>query len=915
MVDYLAVSASAGSGKTFKLSVRVVSLILSGASINTILALTFTNKAADEMKSKIVDLFLNLETEKKEAELKAIMDMFGWSKSEVIAKRDEIKDDFLKENLKISTIDSFFSTIVKSFSLNLGINPDFEVVNDIEFKILVRKQFLKDLNKSQIEQLANFVSQSDYAKLENTFELIESLYEKSDDFKYQSGVSFPSCEDINQTLSKINSFFAKKGLGTRGLNTLKPGTPSDIAQRGFIQKNSFEYWDYKNKFEPFIDEELQILKEQLRKYFIALESYNLSNLNSLLEIYSNSRKKVTIKENKLTFFDIAKYAYELLSKDEFKELLYFRLDAKITHLLIDEFQDTSVLQYKILKPLIDEIVSGFGQNGKGSFFYVGDPKQSIYRFRGGVKELFGSLKNAYPQIKEESLDTNFRSDGVIVDFINSLFASRDTFNYTPQLTSKSHIDKGFVEVISANQNVASLAALKAKEMIDRGAMPSSIAILCWKNADIDTLKDELDKLGIKSGGVGGELLFDTPFVRAILECIKFYITQEEIYALNVKALLGKDLKFSDFSLNLHKNVALNVIDVANFLNISLDEISSFVLASKKYENIVELAFANDETKSGQTLKSGVTLMTIHKSKGLQFDHLIVCDRMSGDSNKSDKIMQEFDSNSFKWEFAYKISGRENVDKEYQKLLQKSKTLDEDENLNKIYVALTRAVHSLIVVKNEILVEGKKINPTFFSVIGEKEPFFYIENLKLGNFEVEKVETVPKKTPKPINLVKVDLQKVDSSDKEVGDKDLISYGVALHYTLERMINFSKEALNLAIIKSKNRYGKFLSNDKFDSIKSRVLHLLNDNKFREILENGKIYKELPIKLESSLRFIDLLVIKDSEIIIVDYKTGVSYKNSHKAQVLEYKKTIMPSFVDQNIRCMICYILEDEISIKEV
>lgn len=102
-------------------------------------------------------------------------------------------------------------------------------------------------------------------------------------------------------------------------------------------------------------------------------------------------------------------------------MLYFRLDGRINHLLIDEFQDTNVIQYEIILPIINEIVSGYGQNGLGSFFYVGDTKQSIYKFRGGKKELFDKLGDDFSQIDIENLPSNYRSLKALVKFNNAIF--------------------------------------------------------------------------------------------------------------------------------------------------------------------------------------------------------------------------------------------------------------------------------------------------------------------------------------------------------------------------------------------------------------------------------------------------------------------------------------------------------------
>lgn len=114
-------------------------------------------------------------------------------------------------------------------------------------------------------------------------------------------------------------------------------------------------------------------------------------------------------DSELSFSDVTYLVYEILKLlGDDSEFLYFRLDAQIEHILLDEFQDTSILQYEILKPLIDEITSGEGIFENGSFFFVGDVKQSIYRFRGGVSALFQSVAEENSTHVEKLL-TNYRS--------------------------------------------------------------------------------------------------------------------------------------------------------------------------------------------------------------------------------------------------------------------------------------------------------------------------------------------------------------------------------------------------------------------------------------------------------------------------------------------------------------------------
>ncbi|NLY04360.1 MAG: hypothetical protein GXZ15_05965, partial [Campylobacter sp.] len=384
--------------------------------------------------------------------------------------------------------------------------------------------------------------------------------------------------------------------------------------------------------------------------------------------------------------------------------------------------------------------------------------------------------------------------------------------------------------------------------------------------------------------------------------------------------IDKELKSSDYKLNFYKSVDESIIDIAKFLDISLDKISEFIEVARGYDNLVSLAFSKDDTKSGNSDSDGVALLTIHASKGLEFGHLIVCDRIGGDKNNVDKFLQEFDHINFRWLFALKVKGRENVDKDYASLVDRSKELDEDENLNKIYVALTRAVHSLIVVKNALSPHIQNKNPTYFALKEEKgeivEPFFYIKNCTFGEFKVEKKEKICKKESKKITLIDIAKQDIKAiSSNEIGDKSSINFGLAFHYTLENLSKFNEEGLNLALIKSKNRYAKFLSDEQFKSIKDRILMLLNDIKFKSILNGSEIYKEVPFKIDGNLRYIDLLALKNNGIYIIDYKTGSSFMDKHKAQVLEYKEAFKKLFPTKNINATIFYALEREISAVEV
>ncbi len=185
------------------------------------------------------------------------------------------------------------------------------------------------------------------------------------------------------------------------------------------------------------------LKEELKIYYKIRAGFSLSRLFELYNLYRNYKFKFNRTKNYLHFDDISNLTYELLNSKIDKEFLYFRLDSKFSHILIDEFQDTSLIQYKILQPLIEEILAG-NENKFKTFFYVGDTKQSIYRFRGGKRELFDYVLKTNKSIDVEVLNTNYRSCKNIVNYVNESFNKLTRYEYHDQFAIK---EGGYVEVI------------------------------------------------------------------------------------------------------------------------------------------------------------------------------------------------------------------------------------------------------------------------------------------------------------------------------------------------------------------------------------------------------------------------------------------------------------------------------------
>ena len=969
---YEALSASAGSGKTFALTIRYLVLIFKGVMPNKILALTFTRKAAAEMENRIIETFLGLKKyspntpskeRKFEAEKEELLNILNLSEDELIKKRDDLKERLLNSDIKISTFDSFFSTILKSFALNFGINPNYEIENnDASLRQIIDKEFIKKIAKNQIflDEISSFIvntKSSSYVFLnslnelsseigkvkidgldtanENLENLKKNINEKEVEFKRIKSQITKYCDDIINNASPKGSTKTALKEHNSTINQAKKlknqiNNIYEVIGSNLIQKETLNYSTYSKIYTEHLGALWDDLRKNLKEFLNELEKYKITVFFKILNLYLQVKDDINVKLNKLSFNDLSTKIYELISQKDILNMIYFRLDARVEHILIDEFQDTNVMQYQILFPLIEEIVSGLGQSGIGSFFYVGDMKQSIYRFRGGKKELFEKLMSDFKQIKKSELDRNYRSEKALVKFVNSIFKKPfdEVLGYKDQIPTKNYNkeerknikilkpenfdyfdveddDYGYIKVLSSD-DVLESAVSEVKNLLNRGVKEENIAILCWKNDNIDTLKSLLKQEKIEVNGIGNQNLFSIPKIRAILEYAKFCITNEEIYKFNTEELLGIEVK--KLNLNLQKPTTQNILYLLKKLGINADNanILYFIEESKNYENIIEFTFNKDKKNISSSDSFGVNLLTVFSSKGLQFNHVILCDKFQQNQNDRSNFIKEYDVKTSKWQIKYKVKNREYLDEDYKNFAQKSKNLDKEEDLNKLYVAFTRAKNSFILIKSN----------NSNSYFGDNK-LLDIKDFEFGevmDYELDKNKDA-KKENKSINLAKIKPQKVVARKKEtIPNIHSVKFGLAFHYALE-MSDFDIENIDIALIKSKNKFAKYLKENDFEDIENRLKNLFLEKNFIDIIKDAEILKEQPFKVKGEIKQIDLLAIKNSEIYIVDYKSATGFEEENKAQILGYKEIISNIYKDKNVKAFIFYILKDKISFLEV
>ena len=910
MKKYLALKASAGSGKTFALTVRYITLLLLGAKPSEILTLTFTNKAANEMSERIYKTLLTLGDD--EAYLSAIEKQSGLSKQEILGKKGFLVKSFSSATLSIFTIDKFVNKILREFCGYIGISDDFEIkVDDIE---ALSMKFLQSLNATQFETLIDF-SHYEKKKFNSIFELFKNLLEKNET------VDIVNIDAKLIDLQKSNVFeFAFKikeqilncsGASASAIKAVDFETFDELFGRTWLEKDTLaDYSYFKKCANETIESFFSNLKDEIAIYYKLRAGYSLSKLFELYLMFKEFKFTFNKNKNYLEFNDISNLVYELLSTKIDKDFLYFRLDSSFSHILMDEFQDTSLLQYRILEPLIKEILSG-DQTKFKTFFYVGDTKQSIYRFRGGKRELFDYVANTNKLLEVEVLNTNYRSCENIISYVNSLFLNIPNYEYFEQ---ESVSKGGYIEVIEDSQldeedkfeNIAS----KIEQLLKDGVNSNDIAILTYTNADVLNLyyylKQKFPTLKISTEMTSK--LINQQNVKAVINAIKYIFFKEEIYKENLNSLIGNAI-LNDLDLNIElkeKSIQEIIKELASRLKIIDENIIKLIEVSSVFSNIVDFVYEIDKLDSNMENSEsvGLQILTIFKSKGLEFHTVILLDRIKRKNVDKSSLLFEYESVELKNIF-YKIKGYENYNKDYEKALAKEKALGLEDEINILYVALTRAKNNMIIFK--------KTKSSVFDILNMKAiqigTIIESQNISKNYEKIEKISYIP------MNLGTQEKQ--ISKEKEYEEDYLKAkyFGIATHYCLEMMNEFNSDNLLYSLNLAKTRYSNFLDEIDFFDIKNRLSLLVKNEEFLSLIKDSDFITEQSLVYKEEIKIIDLLLFKNGNYYIIDYKTTKDRYVEHIAQVAFYKKAIKDIFQTQNVFSYLLYLQKDEILISEV
>ena len=891
---YLALEASAGSGKTFALSVRYLSLLFMGANPQKIVALTFTNKSAAEMKTRIFETLKELENKQ---ELEKICLQTGKSKEAILQDKERVVHMLLHADIKIATLDSFFSLILRHFALNIGLQPDFIVGQPRRDDRLIER-FIKGCKQKNLYHALIALSINEDKKLRDIFALFHLLYQKKSelDISTIAQSAYPLLDPCLEILKSIRERFEHKGLSARALKTLEASTLGELLSKKYLEREDFGYWEYKKYTDETTDALLRALKQALNAHINAKEAYFLGLLGKLFEVYTQSINSLLKEYGELSFDDVTNLLYHLLHHEISKDFLYFRLDGMIEHLLIDEFQDTSVVQYEILLPIIEEIRAGKGVKEFKTLFFVGDVKQSIYRFRGGAKELFDYAKKSL-HLDVDALDTNYRSTGQIVHFVNEIFLEK-LKGYEYQHTQDTN-NEGYVSV-RIEEAIEPLVIDAVQQLLKEGIKPKDMALLVHTNKDAKVLQELLQQafstLHIRLEAT--LRLVDVPMIKAIIFFLKYLYFGDELYKTQFLSLCGMPwntpvLRHS-WDISMAPLMIVQKVIKTYTLFDARKDVLSFLEVASRYQDMEHFLFAledlSDEAKSEDV--DGLRVLTIHKSKGLEFEHVVLCDKLGRDNHRSDTLLFHYDNIHIK-DLYLSMGGREMVDNAYASAKEEENRLLAEDRLNALYVAFTRAKRSLFICAKE--------QHSVFDVL-------QLEVLERGSISQSQPKISPEQAimrcywPKRYGAQEVN--KVEE-EQESYDAGAIAFGTAQHYLLEMLDRFDQTSLDKAYTALINRFALLLDEKALQSIYQRAQKLITSETFLALIQGAStIRKEQPIMYQHEQKQIDLLLEFPDKIVIIDYKSSKKDHAKHRLQVMSYQEALA-SIYGICVEGYICYL----------
>ena len=602
------VTADAGTGKTWIIISKILRLLLDDVSPEKITAITFTKKASSEMNERLNNK-IELWTKLKDSDLKKELEEIGikqnYTKYIPKAKKLFIKTILNPREIRICTFDSFFSEILLQFNSEKDIFTNYDVNTAINSKLISKIIEKKIFNESYLEKNLNFKNHFNFlinsvGSYENIKKSVSNIIEKKSYFLeiFDNDKKF-SKEDVNLREVKENyeNIFINGILNKISDKNLKKFfcDLNQILSEDIIENNVKIHEIYKT-FLTLQRTPRKNIKNKLIKYNFDIEIfineifiYENNLFNQIQQSwYFLSRVFFTEYQNYLStnklydFSDKTWLCYKKLSQLEDDNWIFYKISNSIDHLLIDEFQDTNFIQWKIIKIILESIKN---ISNSHSFTIVGDSKQSIYGFRGSEPKIFEICKKFSKEkfsAKEIELKESRRSCISIVSYVNKVFPEVPGF-YT------NIKNKGQVKILNLSKikpkeipntirDKVILESQKICEQIkdlieNKNIKYSDIIILVRSRTHIKDMEELLIKNSIPVYTNSRKSLLDNQEIIDLHNLLKFLILNEkntfELYSLLISPIFNFNIdeinkldykKFSDYENFIMKSKYGNYIN-------------------------------------------------------------------------------------------------------------------------------------------------------------------------------------------------------------------------------------------------------------------------------------------------------------------------------------------------------------------
>lgn len=752
---HLLIRASAGTGKTYQLSSRFLELLRCSIRAERILAVTFTRKAAGEILERVIlRLAESAQDAKKLSDLREATSGGRFGRSECLELLAQLMRNL--HRLRVGTLDSFFSQVAHSFSLELGMTPGWQIVDpmlDAQLRRDAIHTVLSAGDQAELRTLIQLLSKGEATRGVSQLvrETVNCLYNLFLATQRDAWHQVPRSKPLEPAaLAALVAELRDLELPAARMCTARDADCERVAQQdwsGFLTTGLAKkiHEDDPVYFKQTIPEpaiELyRRLIDHVRAELVGRVALQTEASYRLLAQFHAEYSRLKRDHRVLRFEDVTRQLATLREAVELDRMA-FRLDSRIDHLLLDEFQDTSPEQWQVLEPLGQRLTAACADT---SFFCVGDSKQAIYGWRGGVAEIFDAIDQRLGNLEPRSLNASYRSSPVIIETVNQVFAQACGH---PNLRQASAAVRSWCQRFEVHQTqrqeLAGYAQLQTAPQADedqsqrdvtlgfaadriaelsRLAPGYTVGVLVRKNDTVGRLIYELRTRQVSASEEGGNPLVDSAGVDVVLSALRladhpgdsiagFHVAHSPLAVPLGLPSQHTPHQASQAADSIRRQIVRDgygptILAWSGHLasrcnQRELNRLGQLVQMAYSYDSHATLRTTDfvrhvQETPVADPIPADVRVMTVHQAKGLEFDIVVLPELDADLVGQADAFVVDRPDIVGPARRVCRYASQDVqrlMPASWQAMFQQAIDREVSESLCVLYVALTRAVHAL-----------------------------------------------------------------------------------------------------------------------------------------------------------------------------------------------------------------------------